>query len=212
MTGAGRSLLLPFAKTRAHVVDSCTFNFCRVNRFAFREEPAMSEAAVASRQVEGRTVPVAGSWAVDPAHSSFEFIARHMMAKVRGRFTKFTAAVVIAEEPEQSSVEVELDVNSVTTRDDRRDGHLRSPDFFEVEKYPTISFRSIALRPGKDDNRWELDGDTQDPWGGQRAAFSASTEVNRDEWGLSWNAPLETGGFLLSKNVRLEVDVELVKQ
>jgi polyisoprenoid-binding protein YceI len=154
-----------------------------------------------------------------------------MMAKVRGRFTKFTAAVVIAEEPEQSSVEVELDVNSVTTRDDRRDGHLRSPDFFEVEKYPTISFRSIALRPGKDDNRWELDGDltiigetrpvtwdvefhgaTQDPWGGQRAAFSASTEVNRDEWGLSWNAPLETGGFLLSKNVRLEVDVELVKQ
>src|SRR6266542_2126675 len=183
MTGAGRSLLLPFAKTRAHVVDSCTFNFCRVNRFAFREEPAMSEAAVASRQVEGRTVPV------------------------------------------------ELDVNSVTTRDDRRDGHLRSPDFFEVEKYPTISFRSIALRPGKDDNRWELDGDltiigetrpvtwdvefhgaTQDPWGGQRAAFSASTEVNRDEWGLSWNAPLETGGFLLSKNVRLEVDVELVKQ
>src|SRR6266516_1072194 len=198
MTGAGRSLLLPFAKTRAHVVDSCTFNFCRVNRFAFREEPAMSEAAVASRQVEGRTVPVAGSWAVDPA---------------------------------QSSVEFELDVNSVTTRDDRRDGHLRSPDFFEVEKYPTISFRSIALRPGKDDNRWELDGDltiigetrpvtwdvefhgaTQDPWGGTRAAFSATTEVNRDDWGLSWNAPLETGGFLLSKNIRLEVDVELVKQ
>src|SRR6266702_2600377 len=107
-----------------------------------------------------------------------------MMAKVRGRFTKFTAAVVIAEEPEQSSVDVELDVDSVTTRDDRRDGHLRSPDFFEVEKYPTISFRSIALRPGKDDNRW----------------------------GLAWNAPLETGGFLLSKNVRLEVDVELVKQ
>src|SRR6266536_1480466 len=195
MTGAGRSLLLPFAKTRAHVVDSCTFNFCRVNRFAFREEPAMSEAAVASRQVEGRTVPVAGSWAVDPAHSSFEFIARHMMAKVRGRFTKFTAAVVIAEEPEQSSVEVELDVNSVTTRDDRRDGHL------------TIIGETRPVT-------WDVEfhGATQDPWGGQRAAFSASTEVNRDEWGLSWNAPLETGGFLLSKNVRLEVDVELVKQ
>jgi polyisoprenoid-binding protein YceI len=191
----------------------------------------MSEAAVAAREVDGRTVPAAGNWGVDPAHSSFEFIARHMMARVRGRFTKFTAAVSIAEQPEQSSVDVELDVDSVTTRDDNRDRHLRSPDFFEVEKYPTISFRSIALRPGKDDNRWELDGDltiigetrpvtwdvefhgaTQDPWGGTRAAFSATTEVNRDDWGLSWNAPLETGGFLLSKNIRLEVDVELVKQ
>jgi polyisoprenoid-binding protein YceI len=194
----------------------------------------MTEAAApsaASRQVGGRTVPVAGTWAVDPAHSSFEFIARHMMAKVRGRFTDFTAAVVIAEDPEQSSAEVELDVASVTTRDERRDGHLRSPDFFDVEKYPKISFRSLALRPGKDDNTWELDGDltildvtrlvtwnlefhgaTQDPWGGQRAAFSAETEVNREDWGLSWNAPLETGGFLLSKNVKLEVDVELMKQ
>jgi polyisoprenoid-binding protein YceI len=126
---------------------------------------------------------------------------------------------------------VELDVNSVTTRDERRDAHLRSPDFFDVEKFPKISFRSLALRPGKDDTTWELDGDltildvtrpvtwtlefhgaTQDPWGGQRAAFSAETEVNRDDWGLSWNAPLETGGFLLSRNVRLEVDVELMKQ
>jgi polyisoprenoid-binding protein YceI len=194
----------------------------------------MTEAAApsaASRQVGGRTVPAAGTWAVDPAHSSFEFVARHMMAKVRGRFTDFTANVVIAEDPEQSSAEVELDVNSVTTRDERRDGHLRSPDFFDVEKYPKISFRSTALRPGKDDNTWELDGDltildvtrpvtwnlefhgaTQDPWGGQRAAFSAETEVDREDWGLTWNAPLETGGFLLSKNVKLEVDVELVKQ
>lgn len=191
----------------------------------------MTEATVAARQVQGRTVPVAGTWAVDPAHSSFEFIARHMMAKVRGRFTEFTATVEIAEDPTQSSVEIELDVNSVTTRDDRRDAHLRSPDFFEVEKYPKISFRSIAVRPAEDENRWQLDGDltiigvtrpvtwevefhgaTQDPWGGQRAAFSAGTEVNREDWGLSWNAPLETGGFLLSKSARLEVDVELMKQ
>jgi polyisoprenoid-binding protein YceI len=199
-----------------------------------REELAMTEAAApsaASRQVGGRTVPVAGTWAVDPAHSSFEFVARHMMAKVRGRFTDFTANVVIAEDPEQSSAEVELDVNSVTTRDERRDGHLRSPDFFDVEKYPKITFRSTALRPGKDDNTWELDGDltilgvtrpvtwnlefhgaSQDPWGGQRAAFSAETEVNREDWGLTWNAPLETGGFLLSRNAKLEVDVELMKQ
>ncbi len=191
----------------------------------------MTEGAVADRQVEGRTVPVAGTWGVDPAHSSFEFIARHMLAKVRGRFTEFTAAVVIAEDPAKSSVEIELDVNSVTTRDDRRDAHLRSPDFFEVEKFPKISFRSLAVRPAEDENRWQLDGDltildvtrpvtwevefhgaTQDPWGGQRAAFSAWTEVDREDWGLSWNAPLETGGFLLSKTARLEVDVELMKQ
>jgi polyisoprenoid-binding protein YceI len=112
-----------------------------------------------------------------------------MMAKVRGRFTEFTAAIVIAEDPEQSAAEVELDVNSVTTRDERRDAHLRSPDYFDDEKFPKISFRSLALRPGKDDTTWELDGDltildvtrpvtwtlefhgaTQDPWGGQRAA------------------------------------------
>jgi polyisoprenoid-binding protein YceI len=191
----------------------------------------MTEAAVAARQVGGRTVPVAGTWVPDPTHSSFEFVARHLMAKLRGRFTEFTATVQIAEQPEQSAVQAELDVNSVTTRDDRRDGHLRSPDFFDVEKHPKITFRSTAVRPLDEDNRWELDGEltildvtrpvtwdlefhgaTQDPWGGQRAAFSASTEVNRDDWGLSWNAPLETGGFVLSKNIRLEVDVELMKQ
>lgn len=191
----------------------------------------MTEAAVAARQVRGRTVPVAGTWAVDPAHSSFEFVARHMMAKVRGRFTGFTADIEIAEEPEQSSARIELDVDSVATRDDRRDGHLRSADFFDVEKYPKITFQSTGVRPGDEDNRWRLDGEltildvtrpisfdlefhgaTQDPWGGQRAAFSAAADVNREDWGLSWNAPLETGGFLLSKNVRLEVDVELMKQ
>jgi polyisoprenoid-binding protein YceI len=191
----------------------------------------MSEAAVAARQVEGRTVPVAGTWIPDPAHSSFEFVARHLMAKVRGRFPDFTATVEIAERPEDSSAQVELDAKSVTTRDERRDGHLQSADFFHVEQHPKITFQSTAVRPGPEENRWLLDGDltiigvtrpvtwdlefhgaTQDPWGGTRAAFSATTEVNRDEWGLSWNAPLETGGFLLSKNIRLEVDVELMKQ
>ena len=191
----------------------------------------MSEAAVAARQVEGRTVPAPGTWVPDPAHSSFEFVARHMMAKVRGRFTEFTATVNIAERPEDSSVTAEVDTNSVTTRDERRDGHLRSPDFFDVERYPKITFRSAAVRPGRDENEWLLDGELtiigktrpvtwnlefhgagKDPWGGTRAAFSAWTEVDRTDWGLTWNSPLETGGFLLSDRVRLEVDVELVKQ
>jgi polyisoprenoid-binding protein YceI len=187
--------------------------------------------ATPTREVDGRTIPIAGTWSADPAHSSFEFVARHLMAKVRGRFTSFTGTVRIAEVPEESSAEFELDVDSVSTRDDTRDGHLRSPDFFYVEKYPKITFLSTAVRPGSEDNRWQLDGEltiigstkpvtwdvefhgaTQDPWGGRRAAFSAWTEVNRDDWGLSWNAPLETGGWLLSKNIRLEVEVELILQ
>jgi polyisoprenoid-binding protein YceI len=192
----------------------------------------MSETATAvTRQVGGRTIPIAGTWKFDPAHSSFEFVARHMMAKVRGRFLSVDGTVKIAEVPEESSVEVEIDVSSVNTREERRDAHLRSPDFFDVEKYPKITFHSTAVRPGGEENKWVLEGDltikgvtrpvtwevefhgaTQDPWGGQRAAFSAWTEVNRDDWGLSWNAPLETGGWLLSKNVRLEVDAELVRQ
>ncbi len=194
----------------------------------------MSEtAAVAvTRQVDGRIIPVAGTWAADPAHSSFEFVARHLMAKVRGRFTSFTGTVRIAEVPEESSAEFEIDAHTVSTREERRDGHLRSADFFEIEKHPKLTFRSSGVRPGPNhDGHWLLDGEltiigntrlvtwdvefhgaTQDPWGGQRAAFSAWTEVNRDDWGLSWNAPLETGGFLLSKNIRLEVDVELIKQ
>lgn len=191
----------------------------------------MSEAAVAAREVDGRTVPAAGTWVPDPAHSSFEFVARHMMAKVRGRFPEFTATVNIAERPEDSSVQVELDVNSVTTRDDRRDGHLRSPDFFDVETYPKITFRSTGVRPASEPDQWLLDGElsiigktrpvtwtvefhgaVKDPWGGSRAALSAAVDVDRTDWGLSWNSPLETGGFLLSDRVRLEVDVELIKQ
>ena len=194
----------------------------------------MSETAASTviRQVGGRTIPIVGTWKADPAHSSFEFVARHMMAKVRGRFTSFTGTVVIAEMPEESSAEFEIETDSVSTREERRDTHLRSPDFFNVEKHPTISFRSTSVAPGPaHDNHWLLSGEltiigntrpvtwevefhgaTQDPWGGQRSAFSAWTEVNREEWALSWNAPLETGGFLLSKNVRLEVDVELIRQ
>ncbi len=191
----------------------------------------MTEAAVVARQVGGRTVPAAGTWAVDLSHSSFEFVARHLMAKVRGRFSGVSGGIEIAEEPERSSAQIEIDVASVDTRDERRDGHLRSPDFFDVGNHPKITFRSTAVRPGADETRWQLDGDltilgvtrpvtfdlefhgaTLDPWGGQRAAFSAWTEVNRENWKLSWNAPLETGGFVLGRNVRLEVEVELVKQ
>jgi polyisoprenoid-binding protein YceI len=192
----------------------------------------MSETAIAvTRQVGGRTIPIAGTWKFDLAHSSFEFVARHMMAKVRGSFLAVDGTVTIAEVPEESSVEVEIEVSSVNTRDERRDGHLRSPDFFDVDKHPEITFRSTAVRPGGEETRWLLEGDltiigvtrpvtwevefhgaNQDPWGGQRAAFSAWIEVDRHDWGLTWNAPLQAGGWLISRNVRLEVDAELVRQ
>ena len=184
-----------------------------------------------TRRVGGRLVPTPGTWVIDPAHSSFEFVVRHLMARVRGRFASFSGEATIAEVPEQSSVEVTVETASVDTRDPNRDGHLKTADFFDVENHPTITFRSTGLRPA-DNDTWKLDGDltirgttrpitfdleflgaSGDPWGNQRIGFSAvADEVDREQWGLTWNTPLETGGFLLSKTVRLEVEVELVQK
>jgi polyisoprenoid-binding protein YceI len=194
----------------------------------------MSEAAAAAsaiREVNGRKIPAVGTYEIDPAHSSFEFVARHLMARVRGRFSGVTGEAVIAEIPEESSVEIEIDASTIDTREPNRDAHLRSGDFFGVEEHPTISFRSTAVRPG-DGDIWKVDGDITirgithpitvdveflgaaiDPWGNQRIGFSGVVpEVNREDWGLNWNAPLETGGFLLSKTVRLEIEAELVRK
>ena len=194
----------------------------------------MSEAAAAAsaiREVNGRKIPAVGTYEIDPAHSSFEFVARHLMARVRGRFSGITGEAVIAEVPEESSVEIEIDASTVDTREPNRDAHLRSGDFFGVEEHPTISFRSTAVRPG-DGDIWKVDGDLTirgitrpitvdveflgaaiDPWGNQRIGFSGVVpEVNREDWGLNWNAALEAGGFLLSKSVRLEIEAELVRK
>ena len=195
----------------------------------------MSEGVAATpgvRVVGGRQVPEVGTWEIDPAHAAFEFVARHLMAKVRGRFPAATGMATIADRPQDSTLEVEIDTSSIDTQDQTRDAHLRSNDFFGVENHPTISFRSTAVRPGQGENRWQVDGDLTirgttrpvtvdleflggaiDPWGNQRIGFSGVVpEVNREDWGLTWNTPLETGGFLLSKSVRLEIEAELVKK
>jgi polyisoprenoid-binding protein YceI len=195
----------------------------------------MTEAISATpktRIVNGRHVPEVGTWAIDPSHASFEFVARHLMAKVRGRFSGVSGVVTIAEVPEESTLELEIDASTVDTSDPRRDDHLRSSDFFGVEDDPTISFRSTAVRPGASDNEWKVDGDLTirgvrrpvtvdveflgagvDPWGNHRIGFSGVVgEVNREDWGLNWNAALETGGFLLAKTVRLEIEAELIKK
>ena len=185
-----------------------------------------------SRIVDGRVVPEVGVWEIDPSHQAFEFVARHLMAKVRGRFPGVSGAATIAEVPEESTLEIEIDANSIDTKDETRDAHMRSDDFFGVEEHPTITFRSTAVRPGAGENEWKVDGDLTirgnvrpvtvdveflgaavDPWGNKRIGFSGVVpEVDREQWGLVWNSPLEAGGFLLGRTVRLEIEAELVKK
>lgn len=175
-------------------------------------------------------LPEAGIWAIDTAHSSVEFVVRHlMMAKVRGSFTDFSGTIEIGETPETSSVEVEIQVASVSTRDAQRDGHLTSPDFFDAEAHPAISFRSTAVRD-QGGNNYAVDGDltllgttkpvtlgltyqgtARDPWGNDKAVFSAEAEIDREAWGLTWNQALETGGVLVGKKAKIEIEVEAVK-
>jgi polyisoprenoid-binding protein YceI len=187
--------------------------------------------AIATRHYEDLEIPQAGTYAFDPVHSHVGFVVRHLVvAKARGRFGTFDGRVWIAENPEESSVDVTIDASSIDTRDERRDAHLRSPDFFDVERFPTIRFRSTGLshvtgnrfavdgdltihgvtRPVRLDV--ELDGVTQDPWGATRAVFSARTQVDREDFGLTWNQTLETGGVLVGKDVTIEIEVETVKQ
>ena len=170
-----------------------------------------------------------GVWNVDPVHSSIGFVARHLMiSKVRGTFGTFTGSITIAEDPLQSKVEATAEVASITTGDDGRDTHLKSADFFDVEKYPTMSLVSTGIEPnGSDytlhanltikgvtkpvDFDLEFDGVSKDPWGGTRAGFAAETEVNRKEWGLEWNVALETGGVMLGEKVKIQLEIQAVK-
>jgi polyisoprenoid-binding protein YceI len=185
-----------------------------------------------TRIVNGRPVPEPGTWEIDPSHQSFEFVARHLMAKVRGNFSGVSGVATVAEVPSESTLEIEIDTSTIDTRDSNRDAHLRSNDFFGVEDHPTITFRSTAVRPAEGEANWKVDGDLTirgvtrpvtveveflgggiDPWGNQRIGFSGVVpEVNREDWGLTWNAALETGGFLLSKSVRLEIEAELIRK
>ena len=120
----------------------------------------MSEtvATPGTRVVDGRQVPDVGSYAIDPSHASFEFVARHLLAKVRGRFPVASGVATIAERPQGSTLEVEIDASSIDTQDQTRDAHLRSGDFFGVEDHPTISFHSTAVRPAAGEGHWQVDG------------------------------------------------------
>jgi polyisoprenoid-binding protein YceI len=170
-----------------------------------------------------------GTWNVDPSHSGLNFSVKHLMvSKVRGRFASFSGTLNIAADPLQSSVTAEADVASVTTGDAGRDEHLRSGDFFEAEKFPTISFASTKIESDGDDFvlhadltikgvtknvkfELEFDGVGKDPWGNTKAGFSAEAEINRKDFGLEWNAALETGGVLVGEKVKIQLDIQAVK-
>jgi polyisoprenoid-binding protein YceI len=189
----------------------------------------MTEQLSILRTHDDREIPVAGVYTIDPAHTSVEFVGRHLMiTKVRGRFPEVSGTITIEEEPQHSRVDVEIKVASVETGNSDRDNHLRSPDFFDVEQYPAITFRSTnveATRGGtwavtgdltvRDVTRpvtlqVDFDGAGASPIGDERISFSAATEVDREDWGLTWNMALETGGVLVGKKARIELNVQAV--
>ena len=191
----------------------------------------MDVKAAATRIVDGRELPPAGTWQIDPSHSEIQFSVRHMMiSKVRGRFREFAGTIEIGERPEDSRVDVVIEAASIDTRDRTRDEHLRSADFLDVERFPEVRFRSTSAGPGEKD-RWDVTGDltvrdvtrpvvlhvefsggTVDPWGNLRAGFLADAEIDREEFDITWNQALEAGGFLLGKGVRVEIDVEAIRR
>ncbi len=170
-------------------------------------------------------------WAIDPAHTLVEFSAKHMMiTTVKGRFGDVKGTIVLdPERPERSSVEVELAAASIDTRLEARDQHLRSPDFLDAEQFPVLTFRSTGVEgdPLEDGGRFRLAGELtirgvtrevvldaayegrgRDPWGSEKLSFSAQTRIDRRDFGLTWNAALETGGVLVSNEIRISLEVQ----
>jgi polyisoprenoid-binding protein YceI len=171
------------------------------------------------------------TYTVDPAHSTVEFIVRHLMiAKVRGRFTTFTGQVelpAVGDLP--SSISATIEASSIDTREEQRDTHLRSADFFDVEKFPQLTFQSLRIHGEPDEftiegdltihgvtHRVKLNGTFEgratDPWGNQRVGYAAHGKISRKDFGLTWNAALETGGVAVSDEVRIELNVEAILQ
>lgn len=183
------------------------------------------------RTVDGLPIPAPGVLVVDPAHSSIDAVVRHLViARVRGRFTSFGGLVHVAEEPEHSWAEVSIDAASIDTGEPDRDEHLRSADFLDVKRYPTIEFKTTFLsRTGR--GRFQAGGDltmrgsthpvvveceyrglATDPQGNERLVLTAESEIDRTRWGLNWNQALETGGVLVSAEVQVQAQIQAVRQ
>jgi polyisoprenoid-binding protein YceI len=185
-----------------------------------------------TNETTGTVESLTGDYQIDPTHSRLGFAAKHaMVATVRGGFKVYSGEVHLDEEqPENSWAKLEIDASSVDTGNADRDGHLKTPDFFDIEKYPTITFVSKKVEKVEDDVytligdltindktnpvavEFELTGTSNDPWGNFRAGFEGRTTVNRRDWNLAWNVALDKGGVLVSEKVKLEFDIAAVKQ
>ena len=173
---------------------------------------------------------VAGTWSIDPVHSEVGFHVRHMMvSKVRGRFRTFSGQIVTGADPLDSSVTAEIDLSSIDTGNEQRDAHIRSADFFEVETYPAMTYRSTGVRPHRDGYivegkltlkgvtrqvplALELNGFGPDAYGGTRAGFTATAEINRRDFGVNFAAVMETGGAVVSDKITIQLEIEAVLQ
>jgi polyisoprenoid-binding protein YceI len=176
------------------------------------------------------TLPATGTWVVDASHSSIEAIAKHLViSRVRARFSRFEGKIVVADQLECSTVDVAIQAASIDTNDARRDGHLRNEDFLDVENHPTLTFRSDSVKDAGDGEYFipgELTirgvtrpvelavtylGLAKDPWGNDKAGFSATATLDRDEFGITWNAALETGEVLVGRHLKVEIELQLAR-
>ena len=189
------------------------------------------QAAASLRVVDGVQLPAAGTYVLDPTHTRIGFVARHLMVtKVRGSFLQFEGSITVGEDVASSTAEATIQTGSIDTGTPDRDTHLRSGDFLEAEKYPTITFRNakVVSQDGaefkvtgdltiKETTRpvtldVELDGVAKDPWGNEKLAVTARTEIDREDFGMTWNVALETGGVLVSKKVVIEIEAQAARQ
>jgi len=189
-----------------------------------------STTGPATRDFEGVAIPLPGTYTIDASHSRIGFVAKHLVvSKVRGAFEEFEGTLTFAENPLESSAEVTIQAASINTGDKGRDEHVRTGDFLLVEEHPTLSFRTTSLTHKKGETfvaagdltirgvtkpvelDLELEGVVVDPWGNEKVVLSAETEIDREEYGVSWNAALETGGVLVNKKVKLEIEIQAAR-
>jgi polyisoprenoid-binding protein YceI len=190
----------------------------------------MTTSTLSTRTVDGVSVPQPGTFTVDAAHTTVGFVARHLMvSKVRGSFGRVSGEITIGEDPLASRVLARIAAASIDTGQSDRDDHLRGPDFLDVERFPELTFASRRVQRRGDDYvvvgdltirdvtrevelAVEFEGLARSPWGQEVIGFTATTEIDREDFGITWNQALETGGVLVGKKVRIEISAEAVRQ
>ncbi|KQX79921.1 YceI family protein [Streptomyces sp. Root1310] len=196
-----------------------------------RKNTDETATAAADTAVTPEPAALTGDYTIDPAHSTFGFVARHaMVTNVKGKFNDFTGSLHLdGTEPSKSSATIDITMESIDTGSADRDGHLKSADFFKTDEFPTMTFRSTSAEAlGGDDYRitgdltilgvtkplsidLEFNGAAKDPFGNERVGFEGKAEILRSAWGLTWNAALETGGVLVSDKIKLNFDISAIK-